>query len=149
MKHVMGRSIEENIQSIDNIISNIDIKLDMVGRKSQVDNSSPFFYNSFIESATKSGDIICAYYALVSIDIKEAKLIIDMYKKDIDIFIKVSTVTVNGIENTTRIKVKQGINELSNAISISAGDKILISIEYPNEEEKPVGIWLALRGDIK
>ena len=148
MRHIQGSTADEKFQSIDSILDKVVSKNEMLVNKLSKQDSSmkiPFLINSYADTCNVSGDVICASLSLVDAEITDATLVIDDYSKDKDLWAVVS-VTSEGVEKIAKVKVKVGVNEIKETERVRKGDKVKVSLEYPDENIRPKGIWVAIKG---
>lgn len=148
MRHIQGSTPDEKFSSIDSILDKVVSKNEMLVEKFNRRESStkiPFLINSYADTCNVSGDVICASLSLVDAEITDATLVIDDYPKDKDLWAVVS-VTSEGVEKIAKVKVKVGVNEIKETERVRKGDKVKVSLEYPDENIRPKGIWVAIKG---
>ena len=148
MKHIQGSTPKENILSIDGILGGILNKIQLFHDKSGKRVLTPFHVSGYAETCV-SGQVICACLSLFQVNVKKAVIVIDEYPKDTELFalikIKSDTITYNGEEDVVKVPLKQGVNSFDDTRKIKQGDRVSISIVYP--DQSPVGIWVAMRGE--
>lgn len=148
MRHIQGSTPEEKFQSIDGIIDRVTSKNEMLLDKLSKKEASmkiPFLINSYADTCNVSGDVICASLSLVTAIITDAIMVIDDYPKDKDLW-AVVTVISDTVEKTSKVKVKMGVNEIKETETVKRGDRVKVSLEYPDENIRPKGIWVAIKG---
>ena len=148
MRHVQGKTPKDMIASIDGILDGLLRKQELSHEKlnKKEKNWVPFNVSGYVQSCVPR-DIVCACLSLAKVDIKKAVIVIDEYPKDTNLFAVIRIVSSKGEENIIRTKIEKGINSIEDTRSINKGDKLSLSIEYPEGGPSPKGIWVALRGE--
>lgn len=148
MRHIQGNTDKGKFESIDGLLDSLLKNKKLVHEKLNKKKGAftPFNVSGYAPMCS-SGDIICACLSLAEIDIKKAVIVIDEYVEKTDLFVKIKIVSEGGAENAIRTQIKKGVNSIDDARKINKGDKVSLSIEYPEGIESPKGIWVAMRGE--
>jgi len=146
LRVIQGKSIEDNILSIDGLLESILRKQIMIEEKMNKKNAAqmPFTISGYIKNC-QSGDVVCAYLSLTNINLARAVIVVDKLAKDAIAYIDIVILSDTGKETSVRYRLVQGINSVEEKRSIIPGDKVSLLISYP--DTAPEGIWVAMRGD--
>lgn len=148
MRHIQGNTPEERFTSVDGLLDGMKKRLQIIQGKlgGRTKATAPFNLNGYASSCN-SGEVICGYLSLAEINAKKAVIVIDSYAEKAELYVLITIVSREGRENSFKLKIKKGVNPIDFTEKINKGDRISLAIEYPESQDAPRGIWVAMRGD--
>lgn len=143
MGEIQGTTPNEKFASIESLIAGMQRKLLLVENNTGKKPIIPFHISGHAETC-ESGQILCASLFLLKAEAARVVIVIDEYPEKTDLFAVVSIKSDGGEDSARKLKIEPGVNRIEDNRKIKPGDKISISIMYP--EQSPKGIWIAMRG---
>lgn len=141
LKVIKGSSIEEQMESIDNLLYSQQIRR---GDTISVP-SIPVYIYGYIERCTKQRDVLCAYMAIDDIQISSASLFIGEHTGKVQLVI-IMDEKGEKIERT--IEAKKGLNLIEKIVDIHKNSKLQLCVTYAGDVA-PGDIWVSIKGVIK